>query len=197
MPRRIAFFDFDGTITTRDTLPEILSFHRGKIHFYMGLLINAPILLGYTLGLIPNYSAKQCLFRYFLRNQSGKEFQTLCDQFSRDVLPFLLRPKAIKEIQQLLAEGTRVVIVSSSAAHWISQWTASLGIPLLATRLEIKNERLTGRIAGRNCYGAEKVNRIREAYDLSAYDEIYCYGDSHGDKEMLALGIRKFYKPFR
>ena len=43
----------------------------------------------------------------------------------------------------------------------------------------------------------EKVARIKAAYNLADYDEIYCYGDSNGDKAMLALGTKAFYKPFR
>ncbi len=197
MKRRIAFFDFDGTITTRDTLLEIIKFHRGRPLFYLGFLLNTPFLLAFKLGLISNYSAKQRVLRFFFRNMPLTEFQSRCDQFGIGTLPSLIRPKATQEIQKLREGGATVVIISASAGNWISHWAATLDIPLLATNLEVQNERITGRIEGRNCYGPEKVNRIQAAYDLSAYDEVYCYGDSGGDKEMLELANRKFYKPFR
>lgn len=47
-----------------------------------------------------------------------------------------------------------------------------------------------------NCHGIEKVNRIRNAVDLSNYDDIYAYGDSKGDSGMLDLATRRFYRSF-
>ena len=61
----------------------------------------------------------------------------------------------------------------------------------------MKNGLLTGKIENQNCHGEEKVNRINAAFDLSQYDEIYCYGDTKGDKPMLRLATFAFYKPFR
>ncbi len=197
MQRRIAFFDFDGTITTKDTLLEIIKFQKGVPLFYAGFLLNSPFLLAFKLKLIPNYIAKQRILRFFFRNNTLNEFQARCDDFAGIALPGLIRPKALLEIQQLRESGVTVVIVSASAGNWISQWADSNDIPLIATRLEIKNDRVTGLIEGNNCHGAEKARRIREVYDLSSYDEIYCYGDSGGDREMLGLGTRRFYKPFR
>ena len=71
------------------------------------------------------------------------------------------------------------------------------GIELIATKLEFKAGKLTGKFATNNCYGAEKSHRIKELFDLELYDYIYAYGDSRGDKEMLALADESFYKPFR
>ena len=70
-------------------------------------------------------------------------------------------------------------------------------IGLISTQLETINDKLTGNIAGKNCNGEEKATRIRSIYNLAEFDEIYCYGDSNGDKQMLALGTKTFYKPFR
>ena len=68
---------------------------------------------------------------------------------------------------------------------------------LIATRLEIKDDLMTGKFLTKNCYGIEKVNRVKEAYNLDDYDCIYVYGDSRGDKELLELADKSFYKPFR
>jgi phosphoserine phosphatase len=70
-------------------------------------------------------------------------------------------------------------------------------VKLIASRMEVKDEMITGKIDGRNCHGEEKKRRIQEAFDLSAYQEIYCYGDTKGDKPMLSLATSAFYKPFR
>ena len=67
---------------------------------------------------------------------------------------------------------------------------------LLATELEITEGKITGKLRGKNCHGEEKVARIKAAYDLSKFENIFCYGDSEGDKPMLALATQAHYKPF-
>ncbi len=43
----------------------------------------------------------------------------------------------------------------------------------------------------------EKANKVKEVHNLSNYDHIYVYDDSHGDKKFLALAHESFYKLFR
>ena len=197
MSQRIAFFDFDGTITTKDTLLEFIKFYRGKQGFYKGFLLCSPFLVAYKLKLTPNYVAKQKVLQYFFKGEPIEKFQQACDAFADGQLPALIRSKAISEIKRLQAGGATVVVVSASAENWIRTWAARNSLYLLGTRLEVEEGRLTGNIDGNNCYGDEKVYRIRQVYNLSDYREIYCYGDTSGDKPMLAIGTRSFYKPFR
>ena len=197
MKRRIAFFDFDGTITTKDTLLEIIKYQKGVSKFYTGFILCSPYIVAWKLGLIPNYAAKERVMRFFFSKTPIDEFQRKCNAFANEVLPSLLRPKALEEIKRLQQSGAEVVIVSASPANWSEQWRKTLNIDSLATRLQIKDSKLTGRFDGKNCHGEEKVCRIRDAYDLNNYDEIYCYGDSKGDKPMLELATFAFYKPFR
>ena len=65
---RIAVFDFDGTVTTKDTLLEFIKFVRGPVSFYAGFLRYAPQLLAYKLGLYPNWKVKQQIFSHFFSN---------------------------------------------------------------------------------------------------------------------------------
>jgi phosphatidylglycerophosphatase C len=195
--RRIAFFDFDGTITTKDTLLEIIKYRHGQHKFYFGFLLYSHYLVAYKLGIISNQLAKEKVLRYFFRNMSPEQFQAMADEFARKEIPGLIRPKALDEIRKLKENGAEVVIVSASAENWIREWCRSLQLQLIATQLEEKNGRMTGRIVGRNCHGEEKVERIKSRYNLADYSEIYCYGDSSGDKPMLELGTVRFYRPFR
>ncbi|HVS97746.1 MAG TPA: HAD-IB family hydrolase [Puia sp.] len=201
MNRRIAFFDFDGTITTHDTLLEFIRFSKGPVRFYFGFLVNSPWLVAMRLKLISNHQGKQKVLSWFFRKTPLTGFQEVCRRFTTDRLHRLIRPKALEEIGRLREKGFTVVVVSASPVNWLCQWAEQTGVSLLATQLETTPPgaiiRLTGRILGRNCHGAEKVRRIREAYDLSGYDEIYAYGDTKGDRPMLALATHSFYKPFR
>jgi phosphoserine phosphatase len=72
-----------------------------------------------------------------------------------------------------------------------------LKIDLLATRLEVQDGRLTGKINQCNCHGQEKVRRIQAQFALAEYDKVLAYGDTAGDKPMLKLADTSYYKPFR
>lgn len=193
----IAFFDFDGTITTRDTLFEIIRFQKGATALYTGMLLLSPALALFKLKLLSRQTMKQLVLRYYFRGAPAAAFRQRCEDFCNGRLPSILRGAALTAIRDHISEGRQVVVVTASAEDWVAPWCRSMGIACIGTRLEVQDGRLTGNIAGLNCNGDEKVARIRALYDLGAFGDIYAYGDSSGDKAMLALaGIRE-YKPFR
>jgi phosphatidylglycerophosphatase C len=197
--RNIAFFDFDGTITVKDTLAEFIKYSKGKHFFFLGCLLTSPWVLAYKLKFISNQRAKESVLAFFFRKSTLERFQEHCDRFSKEVLPDLIRPKALREIEKLRENNFAIVIVSASPENWIRGWTAGVGVSLIASRLQTNGAdlRLTGKIEGKNCHGQEKVRRIRQEYDLSEYMQIFSYGDTRGDRPMLGLGTHSFYRPFR
>jgi phosphatidylglycerophosphatase C len=195
--KKIAFFDFDGTITTKDTLFEVIKYQKGKAGFYFGFLLNAPVLIALKLRLVSNQAAKERILGYFFKGMELKSFQKGCDEFIENVLPSIIRPGALEEIKRLKAEGFEIVVVSASPSNWIKKWSDAACIGLIATKLQCINELLTGNIDGINNNSDEKAINITANFDLSQYSDIYCYGDSNGDKAMLALATKAFYKPFR
>jgi phosphatidylglycerophosphatase C len=195
--KKIAFFDFDGTITIKDTLPEIIKFQKGVGAYYIGLLLYAPWLIAYKLKLFSNDKAKEKILIYFFSDTPEMVFQEKCNLFADRILPGLIRPGALREINQLRMDGFEIAVISASAENWIRNWSDRYRLKLIATKLEVKNGLITGRIEGRNCYGEQKVVCIHEQWNLTEYEDIYVYGDTSGDKPMLALATKSFYKPFR
>ncbi|MBF0203412.1 MAG: HAD family hydrolase [Desulfamplus sp.] len=197
MSNKLALFDFDGTITTKDSLTDFIQYAVGKPSYYIGLFTLSPMLTAYTLKLIPNHIAKENIITHFFKDWDAEQFQELAERYSREEIDKITRPKAMEKIRWHQEQGHKVVIVSASMECWVKAWCDINNIDLISTRLEIKNKKLTGKFATKNCYGIEKVNRVQEAYDISQYDHIYAYGDSRGDKELLALADESFYRPFR
>lgn len=193
----IAFFDFDGTITTKDSLLKFIKYCKGATAFYIGFALHAPVLAAYKLNIISNQRAKEIILHYFFGKMDIDVFTQCCVSFSKQIIPSLIRPKALQEINKLKAAGAEVVIVSASPEYWLQGWCDSVGAKCIATRLLTKGNKITGKIDGVNCYGEEKVNRIKKKYDLNTFSSVYCYGDTPGDRPMLALGTIRFYKPFR
>ncbi len=193
----LALFDFDGTITTDDSLIKFIRFIVGDAQFIGGMLILLPMLIAYKLKLIPNDKAKQYMLSYFFKGMNEEKFKQGANEYSLNHIKKILRPKAMEKIVWHKEQGHKVVIVSASIECWLKPWCEQNNLDIIATKLEIKEGIITGKFLSKNCYGIEKVNRVHERYTLSDYEYIYGYGDSHGDKELLALADDSFYKPFR
>ena len=197
MNRSIAFFDFDGTITKRDTFLEFIKFSKGNFRFYWGFLLNLPFIIAFKLGIISNQLANEKVLSFFFKGMEISEFQKLGDTFSDQIIPALLRPKAIEEIEKHKLNGVVIVVVTASPENWVSKWVKSHDLRLISSKLEIKDGLLTGKLQGLNCHSEEKTRMIRTNFQLEDYDYTYAYGDSAGDKPMLKLAKNSFYKPFR
>ena len=192
----LVLFDFDGTLSSKDSFLDFVQFAVGKRGYYLGLLQLSPMLATYKLGLISNHVAKERVISYFFAGWNVEDFQRVADNYSTERIDSIIRPLARKEIRRHQECGHRVVVVSASIESWLSKWCEKHDLELIATRLETHNGTLTGRFSTRNCYGAEKVSRIRERYDLTNFNAIYVYGDSRGDTEMLGIASKSFYRHF-
>lgn len=191
---KIAFFDFDGTITHKDTMFQFIRFSNGIFRYTIGLLVLSPVLISFKLGLLPNWKAKERLFSFYFKGMSEETALLWGQKFSEQVIPGLLRPEAIREIELHQQSGTKMVIVTASFSIWLKGWCYLNNFELIATECEVEKGRLTGFMKGKNCHGKEKVRRIREKYNLDQFDQIYAYGDSRADMEMLNLADFKYLK---
>ena len=201
MKKKIYCFDFDGTLTTSDTLLEFIKYAKGRGRFLMVFLMYSPLLVLMKLHLYPNWKAKQRIFAHLFAGMRIEKFDALCRGFAEES-QHLLRPKGITLMHEALVAGAQVFIVSASIDNWVRPFFEIRnlkGIQVLGTQIEVVDGKLTGRFKTRNCYGEEKVNRIAEAlksFERSEY-EIEAFGDSRGDKEMLAFADKGHFKPFR
>lgn len=177
-------------------MTDFIQFAVGKPAYFLTLFKLSPILLAYLLKIIPNYSAKEKLLAAFFKGRKADSFQRIADEYSLTRIESIVRPQAMEKIRRHQARGDRVVVVSASMESWLKGWCGINRIELIATRLEVRNGRLTGRFATKNCYGIEKVNRIKELYNLPDFSTIHAYGDSCGDREMLQLATVRHYREF-
>lgn len=197
MPRdtRLVLFDFDGTLTTKDTLLEFIKFYHGQIKFYLGLVVLSPVLVALLLKIIPNWRAKEIVLAWYFKGVAIDDFNKKCVLFGKKIIPSLLRPKGMTALKKYQADSD-VVVVSASPENWVAPWCREHNIDCIATQLEVIDNMLTGKIQGLNCYGPEKVNRIKKKYDPSTYNTIVAYGDSSGDNEMLKLAKEAYFRAF-
>lgn len=183
----IAAFDFDGTITTKDTLFDFIRFYFGKIKLLQGLIILSPMLMLFRVGIIQNSEAKGRLLSYFFKGHDIAEFNQKSEEYSSQISR-ICKPDVLNKIKWHKNEGHTIIIVSASVRNWIEPWAKQNGFEqVLGTELEVIDNKITGRFATPNCYGPEKVNRLLQLFPNRAEYTLFAYGDSSGDKELLAI----------
>jgi len=190
--RHLALFDFDGTITSRDSLFDFILSTFGTTQLIVGLAMRAPHLVLALAGVRPRWQGKEAVLVYFFGGWETSEFASIAERYARERIPQLVYEEAARRIEWHRREGHRMVVVSASPEAWIRPWCETQGMEAIATRLEEREGRLTGRIAGRNCQGEEKVRRVKEIIDLDLYARIYAYGNSRGDMPMLSLAHERY-----
>ena len=194
---KIHAFDFDGTLTNRDTLLEFIRFVRGDKAFLLCMLRYLPLLVLMKLGLYPNWKVKQKVFSHCFRGMKTADFNNWCVRFACEKVS-LLRPKAVQKIEEVLKAGDKVVVVSASINNWVEPFFAGLsGVDVIGTMIEGRDGVITGRFLTKNCYGEEKVRRLLQLYPERHDYWLVAYGDSRGDFELLDFANESPYKPFR
>lgn len=191
--QKIVVFDFDGTLTTRDTLLLFIRHACGNAAFLWGLLLHLPLLLLMKLRLYDNGKTKQRVFSYFFRGWTEERFNESCQHFA-DSYQHILRPQTVQALHRAQQDGARVFIVTASIDRWVQPFFPE--VEVLGTQISVSSEptatspQLTGRFLTPNCYGPEKVRRLRQVLPLEGsqreHYHITAYGDSRGDRELLA-----------
>ena len=196
MQQGLALFDFDGTITRKDSLLEFIKFSVGSVRFLLVMAMFSPSILYHAFIKKDGEIAKRKVLAYLFKGKSEDELTRLGKAFAEKIIPEILMPDAIEEIEVHQKRGDRVVVISASLELWLLPWAESMKLELICTRMEFKDGRFTGRFATPNCNGHEKVKRIRAYLDVKQYHPVFAYGNSSGDRPMLALADHGFFRHF-
>ena len=196
MKKSIALFDFDGTLTRKDSLLEFIKFYKGSYKTYSGILFLSPFLVAMKAGLLSTQQGKEKLLTYFFKGENIETFNAKCEQFTQKIIPTIIRKDGLLELKSRLAQKQEVCIVTASAENWVVPYFSKMGVKVIGTKLQVQQNKLTGKLSGKNCKAAEKVRRIKEEYELSNFENISAYGDSSGDKEMLSIATKIYYRHF-
>lgn len=193
----IAFFDFDGTITNRDIFWDYLFFRLKKGLSLFKVIYCVPEFVLYLLKVLNNEKAKQLIFSKLFKGESIDFFNTTVNRYYASAFPGKVRKDASDRILWHKNSNHKVCIVSANFDLILHKFAVENTIEYISTELQVENNILTGKFKTPNCYGQEKVNRIRNKYpNINSYSHIFAYGDSKGDTEMLALATNPHYRFF-
>lgn len=193
----VAVFDFDGTLTVADSLLPFLREVSGRRRFWTGMVRLLPALVAGGVGLVTRARVKDQLLDEFLRGRTRTELAPEIERFIAGRLSTLLNPRAMERLRQHQSQQHRVILLSASPEIYLQPWAAKVGIAeVIATRFELNADVFTGRLCGRNCRGAEKVERLQAHLGDLNQHSIHAYGDSPSDRVLLARAEFGYYRAF-
>jgi phosphatidylglycerophosphatase C len=193
----IAVFDFDGTLTTKDSFFRFLAWRRPRIGLAADLIATSPVLALYAARLVGNDAHKMSMFARRFAGMNSADFNSMSHEFSLMEVPQILRTQAVDRLLHHKGLGHRTVIASASIGSWIEPWASEFGVDaVIASRIEVQGNRLTGRMDGPNCYGAEKLRRLLARYPDRGSYRLHAYGDSRGDAALLGAADHGYYRCF-
>lgn len=194
----IAAFDFDHTLTGRDSLLPFLVQIKGWGYTSTQLTMLAPAFIRYLTGTLSRQGVKEKILERFIRGMHGRDLEVLAENYAHHHLDHYIKSAPLRRLAWHQAQGHSCVLISASLELYLKPWAAMHGFnTVLASQLELTQEGYaTGRLAGLNCWGPEKVRRLIEYAGPKQNYQLYAYGDSRGDCELLAFADYPFYRKF-
>lgn len=189
----LALFDFDGTITDGDGFLPFIRRAVSRPRVLAGTLGLSPLIAGYRAGWVSASRMRQSIAWVAFRGRLQSEVAALGERYAQ-TLERRVRPEARERIAWHQARGDRVIVVSASLDCYLAPWCRSHGLELICSELELRAGVCTGRYRGGDCTGPEKARRVRERCELGAYEQVFAYGDTPEDRELLALAQRRFFR---
>jgi HAD superfamily hydrolase (TIGR01490 family) len=190
----LALFDFDGTITTREMLPDFFRLAIPSHRLFIGKILLAPLIIGYKRGIIPGTLVRAAIVRMGFSGVPYSHYELKGREFAANVIPGVVRAEVIERIRWHKTKGDLVVVVSGALDIYLCHWCNHHGVELICSSLEHRNGVLTGRYRGKQCVRSEKAELVAARFNIASFAEVFAYGDTVEDRELLALASRKFYQ---
>lgn len=195
MKRTLYLFDFDGTLTNKDTLFDFLKFSFSKAYF-INYLLFMPLFVVSKLKIIDPGKVKEKFISQFMKGLSTHQIDKLAQNYFEANHQKLIHTKADVYIKSINNYNDKF-IVSASLDIWVKPFADYYGMGLICTKAGFdENGVFTGKFVSNNCNNEEKKLRIEKEIDLSFYDEIIAFGDTKGDEAMFSIATKANFRYF-
>ncbi|MBO6200317.1 MAG: haloacid dehalogenase-like hydrolase [Chryseobacterium sp.] len=193
--KKLYLFDFDGTLTYKDTMFLFLKFYN-PAKYSIQFLKHVPLFILLKLKLANAEAVKKSFISSILKGESRYNIDKKAKLFFDENYPSLIRENALDFINNIDREHTESYIVSASLDIWVQPFAEKFNMTLLATKAEFKDDVFTGKFIGKNCNKDEKVCRIEAELGDKKFDKIIAFGDTSGDKPMFKFANESHYRFF-
>lgn len=193
--RKLYCFDFDGTLTYKDTMFMFLR-HYNSWRFYVKFALHIPLFVLLKLRLMDAERVKKSFIASVLKGERRSRIEEESERFFDQNFPAVMRQNALDFLNSRDLDHTESWLVTASLDIWVRPFAQKFGMKLLATEAEFRDDVFTGRFITPNCNGNEKLNRIRKEMKERKYDKIIAFGDTAGDKPMLNWADESYFRFF-
>ena len=185
----VAAFDVDNTLTVRDCVVPFMRTVAGTGSL-ISSIVRRPVVI-VRLVLAKDRDALKALFvSAAFTGRSIEDVSNIAVHFASDIAEKWIRDDVAQRMRWHQEQGHVVVLVSASLQPYLDVLGDLLEVDaVLCTQLQSQDGVYTGELLGKNCRGEEKVVRLHEwcvAANLPINSVKYAYGDSSGDRQMLA-----------
>jgi phosphatidylglycerophosphatase C len=184
----VAAFDVDGTLTVRDCVRPFLV----EVAGWRGLaaaVARKPQVAARAAVLRDRDRFKELMVGGVLRGRAIEQVELLGERFAALVHDSWLRADTVSRLRWHQRMGHRIVLVSASLSPYLRPLGRRLGVDAVLCAEPLREgDAFADGLDGANCRAAEKVRRLEEWLAAQHIDEatIWAYGDSDGDRELLA-----------
>lgn len=199
----VAAFDFDGTISRRDTLVPFLAKAAGPSRFAAACSRLGLLRVGRRIAPGDRDAAKENLIAMLLTGRREDDLIALGERYARDLLTGdRIRPEMVERIHEHRRAGHRTVIVSASLVYYLEPIARELSMDgVIGVEPEVVDDLLTGRLSRPNVRAHEKAVRLREWLDAAVDPgvgpgtgiRLHAYGNSSGDHALLEMADRSWW----
>ena len=185
MKTRLAFFDFDNTLSRGDSVVPFLLYAVRKRIAPPSQLLRAVRGYLHQLRHPDQVSYSKSIAFSFIKGRRQEEIDALGRDFFREVLCPRFYHDGMSELWQLKAAGYTIVVVTASAEAYMRLLPEFLPVDaVLSTPCETMDGVYTG-VFGANCRGEEKVRRFYERFGKVPIETFY--SDSLSDTPLARL----------
>lgn len=192
--KKLAIFDFDGTIFTGDTLPYLGKAWKAQtgqyLRYYLLYAEIAPVLILYKLNIITREKLKYLavkIFHHIYRGMTKDDVTRLFNTVFQQIRP-LFCEKVIKEIEQAKEDGYHTVLLSGCYTGLLEIIARDLQFDtVLGMNLSFRDNLFDHRIPFRFINGESKQEMLRTHFQDEEINwrESRSYADSITDLPIL------------
>ncbi len=194
--RELVLYDFCGTIADFQTGNAFVRYvlkRKGiadNVYEKLRIFLNKIGFIKHFNYIRPKMAINKSLLLYQLKGIHYEELDELAMQYYVEEVRTHLIEKVVNTIGRHSSDSALIILDSAGYAIYLKYFTQEYNIPvLIASDFEYRNGIFTGRVAGRDNYGCEKVKRLREYFGCkeftSGFSKVTGYSDSYSDKPML------------
>lgn len=193
MKAGLALFDFDGTITSKDsaTLFYKTLYNSPIVFVYRHLILCLPQYISYRLKLTDYIPLKRRRLQVHVGGLTEENFNRKVLEFQQMHLPSIIKNSALDRLSWHKDQGHEIWVVSASYDFLLSEWCKQMNIGLIVN-ITVRNQH-TCIFEGEDCNFNNKVHQIRKRVNLYDYSIVYAYGDSDGDMPLLSLAHKPHF----